>query len=300
MLIQGPNITIKILNTNEERTLGNQAGLFRFLNVGDEPLYVGGVPNSIKDRITKQLSHVKNASSFQGCLTSLYINSELRSLQQVEYSHKITPGCQFNEACYAANNKCVNNGKCVPIFSLNKEFFCECGSEYTGSFCENNVEKPLSYMALPLINEVSPKNKKSNGCTETIVNDHYVDPKSGCKTKRKFKMVKCKGNCSKYSSRNSITTRDSQSSSPNVELQSFRSLDEKMPFGYLIGTNKKQLNSRSLSMNGLTPIKRLVPECCVALKSKPRKFKLLCEDGSVLISDVSLIKECACSSKCEE
>ncbi len=280
------------LNNNNNNTGGKST----FLNVGDEPLYVGGVPNSIKDRITKQLDHVKNATSLNGCLTSLYINSDLKDLLQVEYSHKITPGCSFKEACYASNNKCLNGATCAPVFSLNKDFTCECRAEFTGSLCENAVEKPMSYMALPLVGAAAPLNlgaskRKQSSCTESVESEYYVDAKSGCKTKRKLRIVRCQGGCSSESS--GISVRDSK-------LNAFSSADGNTPFGFLIGTNKKQVNSRSLSgSKGLTPFKRLASQCCVASVSKPRKLKLYCEDGGVLVADVSLVKQCACSKKCE-
>ncbi len=281
---------MRTLGSEEQSNTTAQGRKSKYLNVGDEPLYVGGVPNSIKDRITKQLEHVKNATSLNGCLTSFYFNSELKDLVQVEYSHKITPGCSFKEACFQSNNKCLNGATCAPLFSLNKDFTCECSPEFTGSLCESPVEKIVSYMALPLVGDAPlsvASKKKQNSCTESIESDYYVDASSGCKTKRKLRMVKCKGGCGS----SGISVRDNK-------LNAFSASDSNTPFGYLIGTNRKQVNSRSL--NGLTPIKRLTQQCCVASVSKPRKLKLVCEDGAVMTVDVNLVKECACSNACEE
>lgn len=292
MLIHGANITIKLVDLDEERVLTNQAGLFSHLNVGDEPLYVGGVPNSIRERITKQLSHVKNASSFAGCLHNLYINSELKNLQQVEYSHKVVPGCLYSEACYESNNKCLNGGICKSEFSLNRDFSCECiaqaGQEYTGSLCEIKVEKQA--IALPLMSVDSkpdtrlknhPIVRKESSCTETIVKDFYIDQNSGCRTRRKFKMIKCRGDCS-----------ESRKQQPGVQFHSFRSLNDKQPFGYLIGSNNRKHTSLISA--------RSMPQCCAPSKTRVKSVKLFCDDGRMIQSNITLIKQCACSdnNKC--
>jgi slit protein 2 len=159
-LISGQNITMKIVEDSEERLVINQ-GTFQFLNVGDEPLYIGGVPNSIKDRISKQLLHVRNSTSFKGCLSKVYVNSQLRSLQQVEYSHKVSPGCLYKEACYEEQNlgkkKCQNGGVCKPLFSLNSDHVCECSKEFMGSLCETSVRENsnLHHRAVPLLSNYS-------------------------------------------------------------------------------------------------------------------------------------------------
>ena len=156
-LIAGQNVTMKILQENEERSISNQ-GTFQYLNVGDEPLYIGGVPNSIKERISKQLLHVRNSTSFKGCLSKVYLNSQLRSLQQVEYSHKISPGCSYREPCYEeqAKNICKNGGSCKPLFSLNSDHVCECPKEFMGSSCETHVKanSNLHHRALPFVEQL--------------------------------------------------------------------------------------------------------------------------------------------------
>jgi hypothetical protein len=290
LLIQGKNFTIKLINLGEEKTLANQDGLFSYLNVGDEPLYVGGVPNSIKDRIVKQLSHVKNASSFHGCLTRLVINSELRDLQQqVEYSHKIAPGCLYKEACYESNNKCMNKAKCVSKFDLttiNVDFKCDCEDNFMGDLCQIKkiIEPPV---ALPLIGDSRPNSvlREKNQCGKNIVSEIYVDEKSGCKSKRKIKLVKCDGQCMNNEGENGLNKK-----SPSIK---FRSIDyNKQPFSFIIGSNKKQLSLRSNRMAANN-------KCCSVSETRQKRMKLHCENGSVITTEVNLVKECSCSNKCQ-
>ncbi|CAF0707250.1 unnamed protein product [Brachionus calyciflorus] len=267
LILSGKNLSLNILDRNEQRFISCSDGAYKYLNIGDEPIYIGGVPNSIQDRISKQLMHVKNTSSLNGCLTSLWINSELKNLNQVEYSHKIKPGCKFKESCY--NNPCKNGGACQSQFSLNSDFVCECKNEFIGKMCENFKTSNLQYRAAPLLsgNSVRKNVKKETSCSEKIVNDFYMDETSGCKTKRKIKMIQCGGQCS-------------------AEMKKLKLLDNKEMFGYLIGTNNRQ-NVRSIN------------ECCIPIKTRLRRVKLFCDNGSTFVKDINLIKKCSCSSKCE-
>lgn len=153
-LVTGQNFTLRIRSetSDESRSISNQ-GKFEYLNVGgfNEPLYMGGVPNSIKDRISNDLLHVRNASSFIGCIANVYINSHLKDLQKVEYSHKIEPGCVYKNACFNADKMCLNGGKCKSMFSLNVNHLCECEKEFSGSSCELRVNvNQVKHRALPL------------------------------------------------------------------------------------------------------------------------------------------------------
>lgn len=291
-LISGQNFTMKINDSDEQRSISNQ-GVIQHLNVGDESLYVGGVPNSIKDRISKHLLHVRNATSFKGCLLNLYINSELRNLQQTEYNHKITNGCTHLESCNLNSNsmqkKCYNGGICKSIFSLNSDFSCQCTKDFTGITCEIPV-RTIQYKAEALVNNYNSNGQKSpfllksddfvtiaprlqaNQCMHRILTDFYTDPKTGCKSKKKIKMIKCSGECNKL---NNDEKNDKLSQMPS--------------FSFLIGTNRK---SNQRSVNSLQ-------QCCQPIKNRPKKIKLFCIDGSTIIADVHMPKKCICSiDKC--
>lgn len=162
MIVFASNATLRIVDKFEKRSLIQQSG--RHLQIsGDEPIYVGGVPNSMRDRISSQLGHVKNGSSFYGCLTSLHVNSrEIDLANDLDYSHKIVPGCDLKSACRAvssvsnshddySSSPCMNGGTCVDKLTLAAEYFCECPREFTGSLCETPLKlsgSGLNYRAL--------------------------------------------------------------------------------------------------------------------------------------------------------
>lgn len=274
---------MKISDSNEQRMISNQ-GLIQYLNVGDESLYVGGVPNSIKDRITKQLLHVRNSSSYRGCMLNLYINSELKNLQQTEYNHKISSGCSYLESCNqnidSVHKKCYNGGTCKSLFSLNSDFTCQCTNDFTGNTCEI----PVKQSAEPQISNYNSNGLKSvlktddqitiqkqqqqqekslNKCSHSFLYDFYTDSKTGCKSKKRLPFIKCTGSCKQMTN------------------------EEKQPpsFAFLIGTNKKAIQ-RSIT----TP-------CCQPVRTKPKKIKLFCSDGSTILADISLPRKCFCSNE---
>jgi hypothetical protein len=270
---------MKINDLGEERAVTNY-GVYGFLNVGFEPLYIGGVPDSVKNRILNELAHVRNSTSFKGCLSSLYINTQLRDLQQVEYSHKVSPGCLYKEACQQ-NNKCQNNGVCRPTFTLKTDFSCDCLGEFQGQFCEiSKKEEKLAYSALPLVSddlksEHQKKNQmnvfkskevdddgQSKSCNIFISKEFYQDESTGCKTKRKIRLFKCSGQCIDETQNNQ--TR----------------------FNYIIGTNKRDSSKLITSST-----------CCMPSKTKERKVKLYCDDGSTIVKDLSIVRQCKCSKK---
>lgn len=292
-IVKGQNFTLKISETNEVRSISNE-GKFEYLNVGfNEPLYLGGVPNSVKERIAKELLHVRNSSSLKGCISNVYVNSQLKNLQQIEYSHKMSPGCTFKEACFKNKNslqkKCKNDGICKPLFSLNSDHVCECSKEFTGSSCEFPINLSVAgvqHRALHLqgIESILNTNnnlsidrhtklkdgpKKSN-CVENVMKDFYVDVQTGCRSKRKIKSLKCKSEC--------------ESQTKSVKQR---------PFSFIIGTNKHILG-RSLNARNAD----LTKSCCQASRVKRRNIRLFCADGSTMLTEISIVKRCTCSNQC--
>lgn len=113
------------------------------------------------------------------------------------------------------------------------------------------------------------KTADDQSCAERLINDFYVDEKTGCKSRKKIRTLKCKNQC--------------QTQSPAKLMQS-----NQTPFGYIIGTNKKQI-SRSLNEN---------ESCCKASQTKLKKLKLFCDDGSTIMADITIVKKCTCSNEC--
>ena len=264
LVLSRRNLSLTIVDKNENKFISDSAGPSPYLNVGYEPVYVGGVPNSIQKRIV-ELQHVKNTSSLSGCMTSLYVNSELKNIDSVEYVHKVKPGCRFKETCF--ENPCKNGAECKDVFGLNDDFKCECGDKFAGRLCERRKMDSPMYRAAPLVGQKGPRKnvKKETSCSVKVSFDFYTDLESGCRTKRKIRSLKCEGKC------------------VSNKIRQFKSINT---FGYLIGTNNRQ-SLRSAS------------ECCVPIKTRNRRVKLFCDNGRNYIKTIQLVRRCSCSNKCE-
>ncbi len=102
-----------------------------------------------------QLWHIREATSFQGtkkrniilknfnlltffkgCIHSLYINDDPVNFANVDYRHKILPGCENNQQSSCTSDTC-QNGQCR-LVDLNYKCICHEGfSGLTCSQCKN-------------------------------------------------------------------------------------------------------------------------------------------------------------------
>jgi hypothetical protein len=287
-IVDGKNFNLIIKSTNEKIAINNQ-GKFDYLYNLDEPLYIGGVPNSIKERITKDLSHIKNASSFNGCIHKLIINNEIKDLHRVAFRNKIKFGC---DPCQLNFENCKNKGVCIPKFNLKNDFTCDCLKGYTGELCElkenlENNKRNISYRAVSIDKNFKPSLKNDNvfrnevenminntsyesstsidsrvtmdkfnkNCIQETTIDYYIDSNK-CKSKKKIKIIKCKGECL----------------NENIKYQFFDNPNE-IP----IGTNNKNLNYFCMPSNIIK-----------------RKIMLFCNDGTSKMLAINDSQECKC------
>lgn len=125
----------------------------------------------------------------------------------------------------------------------------------------------------------------SSSCREVVSkNEIYVDVETGCKTRKRVKMLSCRGECSS-STVGSSGEISSSSSSSSSQLDKFKLLDPNAKFSYLIGTNKRETSRQS-------------SQCCQVIKRKSRKLRLFCQDGSSYLSEINMVKKCSCSPRC--
>ncbi|CAF1126727.1 unnamed protein product [Rotaria sordida] len=159
----------------------NNRGQNAYLNTSDiHALYIGGLPNDLTARAL-QLWHIREAISFQGCIHALYINDDPINFANVDYRHKVLPGCETNERnqLSCATSTC-QHGQCR-LDDL--DYKCICHEGYTGLTCSQPITTSI---ALPLI----------NSCDLIIEKGFYIDPLTKCTSKRRLRMTKCSGLCS--------------------------------------------------------------------------------------------------------
>lgn len=209
LIADGQYHTVEILSIKKKFTLRVDGGLARsIVNEGDNEylnvrssMFIAGVPSEVGHKSLKQW-HLRNATSFNGCIKQVYINNKLSDfLQAAKVRHKVSPGCSLYQdqdeqpADPCTEHKCKHGGQCVP----NKEYGtyeCRCTSTYDGQFCETKRRPPTSQRDRGSRDRTKKGNnggqKRRKKCRKQKYRDYFIE-EHGCRSKRPHKMAKCLG-----------------------------------------------------------------------------------------------------------
>lgn len=208
LLVVKKNFTMRVDGGNA-RSIINE-GHKEYLELKTS-LFIGGVAYDIGMSAWKQW-HLRNTTSFNGCLKRLYINGKSIDFTSALKQHKLTPGCPTFENTDPCQSHACKKGKCVPVDASHYE--CECRSGWGGPFCDQGNFVPT--------------------CQKEQYRDYYEE--NGCRSRKMIKTANCIGSCG--------------------------------------------------------------DQCCRPRKTKKRKVRLLCDNGSSYTKDVEVIRKCGCSRKC--
>ncbi|XP_073994613.1 slit guidance ligand isoform X3 [Rhodnius prolixus] len=212
MVSDGKYHIVELLAIKKNFTLRVDRGLARsIINEGSQdylrltsPLYVGGVPPEAGQNAFTQW-HLRNITSFNGCLKELWINHKLVDFTNAERQHKVGPGCAlFNEGDQedemigeevrdehglsrthhhdldeedeedildsdpCSRNSCKHGSKCVP--KSQSEYSCKCLPGWSGKYCE-----------------------QAPTCRKEQTREFYSE--KGCRSRKPLKLAKCEGGC---------------------------------------------------------------------------------------------------------
>nr|XP_022908749.1 protein slit [Onthophagus taurus] len=199
------------------------------------PMYLGGIPPE-PGQTAFTLWHLRNLTSFKGCMKEVWINHKQVDFGNAATQQKVSPGCasleqdrddeeqddemdgmveepQKIDPC--EGNHCKHESKCVAT-SREGEYACKCKPGFKGKFCEQG------------------EHDETPTCRKEQVREYYSE--NGCRSRKPLKMAKCVGGC------------------------------------------------------GVS--------CCHARKSKRRKVRLICNDGTRYTKDIDVVRKCACTKKC--
>ncbi|XP_041368487.1 slit homolog 2 protein-like isoform X2 [Gigantopelta aegis] len=164
MTIKHKHFMMRIDRNGTPRTVINE-GLNDFLNI-KEDLYLGGIPTEVNTLAFKKW-HIRDGTSFKGCLSEVYINGKQQDLLSARASHKITPGCLFDPC----QGHMCQRGRCKRR-KHKAGYRCKCKRGYSGVHCD-----------------------KAPSCRTIVFRDIYVDTRTRCKSRAKIKYRRCDGTC---------------------------------------------------------------------------------------------------------
>ncbi|VEN56714.1 unnamed protein product, partial [Callosobruchus maculatus] len=228
------NFTLRV-DGGAARSIINQ-GPLEYLKLST-PMYLGGISEGT-GREAFERFHLRNLTSFHGCMKGVWINHKPVDFGNAQTQQKVQPGCGIVEADReeeelqqeedidegmigeppappdpCQDNRCKHDSKCVP--TVNDEYICKCRAGYKGKYCERPDDE-------------------SPTCRKEQIREYYSE--NGCHSRKPLKMAKCIGTCGS--------------------------------------------------------------SCCHARKSKRRKVRLICPDGTRFTKDVDIVRKCACTKKC--
>lgn len=178
LLLNKKNLTMR-LDDAPARTLVNE-GPNEYLQV-HTPLYIGGVPREAASAALKHW-HLRNVSSFLGCMKELYVNGKAMDVTNAKRQHRISPGCTEYDDPKPCKHHLCKRGKCIPVDRHNYE--CSCRSGWSGPFCD-----------------------QAPTCQKEQYRDHLEE--EGCRSPKKVKMAECIGSCGDHCCRPHKTKRRS-------------------------------------------------------------------------------------------
>ncbi|KAI0220854.1 Protein slit [Lamellibrachia satsuma] len=175
LLMKGKNLTMRI-DGGTARTIVNEGEKKKLEST--EPLHLGGVPTNVKDSAFKKW-HIRNTQSFKGCFQQVFVNGRPTDFSSTTVQFKVVPGCEQHQVrgdnpylhdTQPCNSHPCKYGRCHPIGENN--YKCKCRRGFSGRTCE-----------------IAPT------CDRVEFRKVYVDPTSGCKTRKKVKHRRCEGSC---------------------------------------------------------------------------------------------------------
>ncbi|XP_039440093.1 protein slit isoform X3 [Culex pipiens pallens] len=217
MVADGKYHMVELLAIKKNFTLRVDRGLARsIINEGSKdflklttPLYLGGLAPEPGQQAYK-LWHLRNLTSFKGCMKEVWINHKQVDFLNAARQQKVTPGCALldaesegeveddfmqetpmilREVDPCENHQCKRGGKCIP--NGKGGYSCKCKNGAKGKFCDQG-EGSVSVV----VDEDLPFKAPSSGsstCRKEQVREYYTE--NECRSRQPLKYAKCVGGC---------------------------------------------------------------------------------------------------------
>ncbi|XP_022707108.1 protein slit-like [Varroa jacobsoni] len=175
LLLWGRNLTMRVDDGNPRSIVNDGANEYLDLDASN-PLYIGGLPADRAEAAVR-LWHLKNFTSFVGCMQGVFINEVSQDVMNARNKQRVSPGCAAHLTPNSGRNngkkpcddhQCVK-GKCRETSSTSYD--CKCRPGWSGPFCD-----------------------QAPTCQKQRTHD-YVRDENGCRSAKKVKNAVCVGGC---------------------------------------------------------------------------------------------------------
>lgn len=276
------NFTLKV-DDGPARSIINE-GTKEYLRL-ERPMYLGGVPEDIaKEAFTKW--HLRNITSFKGCLKEAWINHKRVDYVNAVRVQRTSAGCGEDEPTTSSvatvfiqedagrhnqdpcvPNPCARGGRCVREEGSPSDYTCRCRAGTAGPQCELRA----SIAGAPVITQGSKTPPRKQAFSNVQASPAAPSHKQQIPEHSPSQPVPPNGACRKEATREIIS---------EGSCRSRRAVR---------GAHCVWRGPRASCPNG---------HCCAPRKTKKRKIRLVCADGTRYTKDIEIVRKCACGKKC--
>ncbi|CAH4035997.1 unnamed protein product [Pieris brassicae] len=288
LLALGKNFTLRV-DDGPARSIINE-GNNEYLRV-DRAMYLGGVPEDVaREAFSKW--HLRNITSFKGCLKEAWMNHKRVDFVNAARMVRTGAGCgeapgeradgagappfvsalqedQVHRSDPCVPNPCGRGGRCVREEHSSSDFTCRCRPGTAGAQCELLT----SLGGAPVITQSKLPPRK-----QTISNVQASPAAPAKPADRASAASPPQAACRKEATREFITEGSCRS---RRAVRGAR----------CVGPGGRGAPSGA---SGACPRS----QCCAPRKTKKRKIRLVCSDGTRYTKDIEIVRKCACGKKC--
>ncbi|XP_069363754.1 protein slit isoform X2 [Maniola hyperantus] len=278
------NFTLRV-DDGPARSIINE-GSNEYLRL-ERPMFVGGVPEDVaRDAFSKW--HLRNITSFKGCLKEAWINHKRVDFVNAARSVRTGAGCGAGDSHSAQThsaallvphalqedgahepdpcvpNPCARGGRCVREAGSRSDYTCRCRAGTAGAQCELRT----SIGGAPVITQGKLPPRKQ--IISNVQASPAAPPQKQYPEETPAQPPPNGPACRKEATREFITEGSCRS-------------------------RRAVRGARCLSTSGHSCGKAA---CCAPRKTKKRKIRLVCADGTRYTKDIEIVRKCACGKKC--
>ncbi|XP_045540917.1 protein slit [Papilio machaon] len=272
------NFTLKV-DDGPARSIINE-GTKEYLRL-DRPMFLGGVPEDVaKDAFSKW--HLRNITSFKGCLKEAWINHKRVDFVNAARTQRTLAGCGGDEPPPAppshalqedgahkpdpcVPNPCARGGRCVREEGSASDYTCKCRAGTAGAQCELRT----GIGGAPSIGLNKPPTRK-------MISNVQASPASPAHKQLSNEQSQAQtspapGGCRKEATRDTVSEGSCRS---RRAVRGARCA--------------ARPDSRACGKG----------QCCQPKRTKKRKIRLVCDDGTRYTKEIEIVRKCACGKKC--